>query len=165
MKIGIMSDSHDHLENIKKCVRLFQSEGVEYVIHLGDFVSPNSIIACKGIKLVGIFGNNDGDKFRLVSAFNAVSGELKGDFHEFKEDGLKFACYHGTELAIKDALIECGKYDVVLHGHSHACENTKTGNTLVLNPGTAHGFRKRATVMIFDILSRKAELIDLKTVN
>jgi putative phosphoesterase len=164
MKIGIMSDSHDHLENIKKCVQLFQSAEVEYVIHLGDFVSPNSIRACNGIKLVGIFGNNDGDKFRLVSAFNAVSGELKGDFHEFTEDGLKFACYHGTELAIKDALIACETYDVVLHGHSHACENTMAGNTLVLNPGTLHGFGNRATVMIFDTKSKKADLIDLKIV-
>ena len=65
---------------------------------------------------------------------------------------------------MKDALVSCGKYDVVLHGHSHACENTKTGRTLVLNPGTVHGFGGRATVMIFDTGSRKAELIDLNTV-
>jgi hypothetical protein len=58
-------------------------------------------------------------------------------------------------------LIECGKYDVVAYGHTHQCEDMKIGNTLVLNPGTAHGFWERATVMIFDTAIREAEIIDL----
>lgn len=161
MKIGIMSDSHDHMENIGKSVRVFNDRKVDYVLHLGDYVNPNSVRACRDIKLVGIFGNNDGDKFRLVNAFNAVGGELKGDFHEFEEDGLRFACYHGSEPQLKDALVECGKYDVVLCGHTHECINETTGNTLVLNPGTAHGFGDRATVMIFDTRTKTSEFIEL----
>ena len=131
------------------------------MLHLGDFVNPNSVRACQGIKLVGIFGNNDGDKFRIMQAFSYIEGEIKGDYHEFEEDNLRFACYHGTELQIKDALVECGKYDVVLYGHTHKCENIKIGNTLVLNPGTTHGFEFKPTVMLFDTRTKEAELIDL----
>ena len=161
MKIGIMSDSHDHIDNISRSVRIFKDRGVAYVLHLGDYVNPNSVRAFQGIRLVGIFGNNDGDKFRLVTAFSEISGEIKGEFYEFKEDGLMFACYHGTELPIKDALIKCSEYDVVLYGHTHKCEHIRLGKTLVLNPGTAHGFGDKATIMIFDSQSRQAELIDL----
>ncbi|MBI4848172.1 MAG: metallophosphoesterase family protein [Nitrospirae bacterium] len=74
---------------------------------------------------------------------------------------LKFACYHGTELQMKDALIQCGKYDVVIYGHTHKCEYEKTGNTLALNPGTAHGFGNSATVMIFDTHTKEAEIVTL----
>lgn len=161
MKIGIISDSHDHMDNIAKSIRIFKDRGVAYVLHLGDYVNPNSVRAFKGIKLVGIFGNNDGDKFRLMTAFNEISGELKGEFYEFEEAGLKFACYHGTELPIKDALIKSSTYDVVLSGHTHKCENIRIGKTLSLNPGTSHGFGDKATIMIFDTEKGHAEPIDL----
>ena len=161
MKIGIMSDSHDHIENVKKSIAVFKEKNVDYVIHLGDIVNPNSVIAMKGIKVIAIFGNNDGDTFRLVKAFNSVNGEIKGEFYEFEEDGLRFACYHGTEEGIKNALTECGKYDVVLYGHTHKCENTKVGNTLVMNPGTAHGFEFGPTVLVFDSKTKDAEFINL----
>ena len=161
MKIGIMSDSHDHVDNIQRSIEEFREREVDYVLHLGDFVNPNSIREFRGIKLVGIFGNNDGDKFRLVDAFNSIGGEIKGEFHEFEEGGLKIACYHGTEPQIKDALIECGKYDVFLYGHTHAVRNERVGKTLVLNPGTTHGFEHKPTVMLFDTESQIAEVINL----
>lgn len=161
MKIGILSDSHDHSLNIEKSVNIFKEGGVDLVIHLGDYVNPASVLALRGVKVMGIFGNNDGDRYRLINAFREIGGEIKGDFHEFECDGLKFACYHGTEWQLRNSLIECGKYDVVAYGHTHRCEDTKVGNTLVLNPGTAHGFWERATVMIFDTAIREAEIIDL----
>ncbi|MFV1977693.1 MAG: metallophosphoesterase [Candidatus Scalindua sp.] len=161
MKIGIISDSHDHIENINKSVRIFKDRKVDFVLHLGDYVNPASVRAFQGIKLTGIFGNNDGDKFRLINAFNEVGGEIKGDFCEIEEDDIKFACYHGTEPQLKDALIECGKYDVVIYGHTHKCENTRVGSTLVLNPGTAHGFWNKATIIIFDTQTKEPEFINL----
>jgi putative phosphoesterase len=161
MKIGILSDSHDHLENIKKCTALFRERGVAFVIHLGDFVNPNSVRAMKGLKLIAVFGNNDGDRFRLMHAFREIDGEVKGDFHDFELDGIRFAAYHGTEHQITDALITCNKYDVLMYGHTHECVAGQSGDTLVLNPGTSHGFGDRATIMIFDTKSRTAEAVTL----
>jgi putative phosphoesterase len=161
MKIGIMSDSHDHFENIKKGIAKFRDKKVDYIIHLGDFVNPGSIKLFQGIKFVGIFGNNDGDKFRLISAFSEIGGEIKGDFYEFEEDAVKFACYHGTELQIKDSLINCQKYDIVLFGHTHRCLNITVGKTIALNPGTTHGFGDKATIAVFDTKTRQAEFISL----
>ena len=81
MKIGIISDSHDHLRNIRKSTDVFKQRRVGFVLHLGDFISPNAIKAFKGLKLVGIFGNNDGDKFRLIKECNDSGGEIKGDLY------------------------------------------------------------------------------------
>lgn len=161
MKIGIISDSHDHIKNIQESLRIFMEKNVAYVLHLGDFINPNSIKEFRKTKLIGIFGNNDGDKFRLMSAFNDIGGEIKGDFYEFEADNLKFACYHGTEPHIVDALIACQKYDVFFYGHTHQCVNKTVKKTKVLNPGTAHGFRDRATIMIFDTKTKHVEFFDL----
>ena len=38
--IGIMSDSHDNLDAIKKVVKLFNSKDLDIVIHAGDLISP-----------------------------------------------------------------------------------------------------------------------------
>ena len=134
---------------------------VDYVIHLGDFINPNSIREFREIKLIAIFGNNDGDKLRLIGAFHEIGGEIKSDFYEFEADNLKFAYYHGTESHIVDALITCQKYDVFLYGHTHQCVNITVKKTMVLNPGTAHGFEVRATIMIFDTKTKHADLFVL----
>jgi len=162
MKIGIISDSHDNLANIIRSIRVFRDKRVDFVLHLGDYVNPNSVKAFRGIKLIGIFGNNDGDRFRLMNAFKEIGGEIKGDFYEFNEDGLRFACYHGTEPQLRDALIECERYDIVLYGHTHECVDKTKGNTRILNPGTAHGFGDRATIMVFDTESQQVEVIDIE---
>lgn len=161
MKIGIISDSHDHWDNIKKAVKIFQDQKTEFAIHLGDYVSLQSFKMLEGAKLIGIFGNNDGDKFRIMKASDEINIEIKGDFYEFEQDGLKFAAYHGTESGITEALIYCGKYDVVLSGHTHISGIKKAGKTLAINPGKANGFSGRATVAIFDTKDRAVEFIDL----
>ena len=40
MKIGVISDTHDHLENISKAVTVFNNKNVDVLIHCGDYVSP-----------------------------------------------------------------------------------------------------------------------------
>jgi uncharacterized protein len=38
MKIGIISDTHDDIENVQKAIEIFNGERVNCVIHAGDFV-------------------------------------------------------------------------------------------------------------------------------
>ena len=65
MKIALISDTHDHMENIKEFVKIFNDNGVDYLFHCGDFVSPfvarvmNDLN--ENVKFFGVRGNNDGD--------------------------------------------------------------------------------------------------------
>ncbi|MCJ7588233.1 MAG: metallophosphoesterase family protein [Candidatus Aminicenantes bacterium] len=68
-------------------MKVFKDSKVDLVIHLGDYVNPKSVRAFKGLKLTGIFGNNDGDKFRLINAFKDIGGEIKGDFYFLVTEG------------------------------------------------------------------------------
>ncbi|MDQ3807347.1 MAG: metallophosphoesterase family protein, partial [Thermoproteota archaeon] len=73
------------------------------------------------------------------------------------------AVYHGTDFRKREALIQSGKYNVVVYGHTHKVENKLVGKTIVINPGTANGwfFSYKATAAIFDTVSRKCDFIDL----
>ena len=161
MKFGIISDTHDHLDHIHSAKLLFASHNVEYIIHLGDYVAPFSLRLFQGIKLYGVFGNNDGDRIRLLGVARDIGAELMGDFYSFDEDSLSFACYHGTDSAITSALIRSGQYDVVLCGHTHQAVQEQIGKTLFINPGTAHGTGHRASVVIFDTLTKLPTFLDL----
>jgi len=161
MKIGIISDSHDNRENILKAIKIFKDSSVEEVLHLGDFVNPGCVKVFEGMKLKAVLGNNDGEVFRLVTAFKEMGAELGAECYECEIDGLKMILYHGNAPEITEALITCGKYDVVLYGHTHKKEVKKVRKTLVINPGTAHGFEGKATIALFDTKTKKVEFVEL----
>lgn len=161
MKIGLISDSHDHISNIRKAVRVFKNRGVSLVIHAGDFVSPPSLKPFEGMRIAGIYGNNDGERNRLPKMFQNLDGVLGGDFLSLEEDGNTIAIYHGTVPALLEALVECGKYDLVVTGHTHEVVNERHGETMLLNPGSAHGFGEKATVMVVELKDLKVEVVEL----
>ena len=161
MIIGICSDSHDHVEHIKKAVSYFKEKRVERVIHAGDYCSPFTIPLFEGLNLHGIFGNNDGDKYLLMKKFDAIGATLYGDFFSFEDDNLTFAVYHGTYPEITQSLELCGKYDVVISGHTHEPKMDTIGDTISINPGNVNGFDADAMVATFNTETRKVQFKEL----
>jgi uncharacterized protein len=162
MKIGLISDTHDNMQNIRKAVSLFSNKNVSLVIHAGDIVSPEAVEAFQGVKLIAVLGNNDLEINGLTNAFDKIGGQLKGEFREMEHDDLFFAIYHGTNSRKKELLIRSGRYNVVVCGHTHKVQYKKFGRTLVINPGTANGwfFGYNATAAIFDTQSREPEFLN-----
>lgn len=161
MKIGLISDSHDHIGNIRKAAQIFKDRGVSLVIHAGDIVSPPALEPFQGMRLAGIFGNNDGEKQGLSKMFQKLDGAFGGDFLALEEDGRAIAIYHGTVPALTEALVNCAKYNLVVTGHTHKVVNDWCGETLLLNPGSAHGFGEQATVMVIETNDLGVELVEL----
>lgn len=133
--IGVVSDTHDNLDLVEAAVSLFESEDVDVVVHCGDFVAPFSAMAfdSDGFDFHAVRGNNDGEwKLReIVEGFGTYHGELG----ELSIDGLEVAVYHGTSEPITDALVDCGRYDLVLHGHTHEHGVEERDGTVRINPG------------------------------
>lgn len=157
MNIGIISDTHDNVAAVEHATEIFDDEGVEVVIHCGDFIAPPVIPHFDGFELHGVLGNNDGEIAGLEAAFDALDGEstLHGRFATLEFDGLSFAVLHGESLAEVQTLAGAEEYDVVCYGHHHQREHTEEGRTTLLNPG-AHFpsvSDEHRTVVIFDTLS------------
>lgn len=72
MKIGLISDTHDNIENILKAVTAFKDENVDVVLHAGDYVFPKSVESFAGVKLIGVLGNNDTDASGLSESFDKI---------------------------------------------------------------------------------------------
>ncbi|MBF0620815.1 MAG: metallophosphoesterase [Magnetococcales bacterium] len=161
MLIGIISDSHDHIGHIAKAAALFKEHACDLVVHAGDICSPPALRKLEGLPLAGVLGNNDGEKLGLYKTFEKFGAQFTGDFLELDIDGKKGAVYHGTATAVTATLIESGRYGYVITGHTHDPVDDTVGQTRVLNPGTAHGFGKTATVMIYNSSTDKAELFEL----
>jgi len=161
MLIGICSDTHDHVEHIKNAATKFKELKVSRVIHAGDYCSPFTIPLFNGLKMDGIFGNNDGDKFLLIKKFDEIGANLHGDFYSFKEEKLKFAVYHGTYPEITESLENCGEYDVVISGHTHEAKVGTAGDTITINPGSVNGFDRDALIAIFDTETKQVKFIEL----
>ncbi|OYT52693.1 YfcE family phosphodiesterase [Candidatus Bathyarchaeota archaeon ex4484_135] len=167
MLIGLMADTHDRLPFVEKAVKAFNEEGVELVLHAGDFVAPFVIPRLAELKanLIGVFGNNDGDKALLLKRASETKGkiEIKGLFAEVSADGLKMALLHGHEAGLLRSLISCGGYDVVVHGHTHQAGVRREGKTLVVNPGEVCGYLYgRSTVAILDTEKLEVKFIELR---
>jgi putative phosphoesterase len=152
MKIGIISDTHDDVDNINKAIDIFEEEKVEVIIHAGDVISPPMIkefqrLMENNVQFFGVLGNNDGEKKGLELAFDSINGKLLGDFGKIEIDSLKFGIYHGTDDKKVKKIINSNKFDVFIYGHTHRKfpENVnieKIGKTIVLNPGSAHSKAK-----------------------
>jgi putative phosphoesterase len=164
LKVGIIADTHDNLPMVDKAIERLNQEGVEVVLHAGDYVAPFTVVHFKQLraKLIGVFGNNDGDHELLKKRFSDIkTAEIRGSFAEVKVDGLKIALLHGEEELLQ-SLIDTQGYDVVVHGHSHDARVYKKGRTLVINPGEVCGYLSgKPTIAILDTETREAKIIQL----
>ncbi|MDJ1432724.1 YfcE family phosphodiesterase [Halostagnicola sp. A-GB9-2] len=137
MHVGIIADTHDNVPAIERATDLFEEEGVDIVVHCGDFVAPLVPPYFSEFELHGVLGNNDGDAANLQSAFDSLGGEseLHGRFASLEFDGLSMAVLHGESLEEVRAVAEGETYDYVCYGHHHAREHSEEGRTTVINPG------------------------------
>lgn len=167
MKIGVLSDTHDQGDLIRWAVEQFNQENVEWVFHCGDWVSPFILYFFQGLKapLRGVFGNNDGDKFRHLAFKNKWNLDLEYEerFLEMELDNRRICVFHGDYPGLVESLVTCGKYDAVFHGHTHLRVNEYNGNTLSLNPGSlmkkTSATVKGASVAIYDSKTNSARHI------
>ncbi|MFL6523356.1 MAG: YfcE family phosphodiesterase, partial [Nitrososphaera sp.] len=153
----------DNFKTIESAVQKFREKRIDYVLHAGDITTPEAVESFAGLKMIGVLGNNDLDKKGLNTAFEKIGGELRGDLCEIEEDDLLIAVYHGTDFRKREALIQSGKYNVVIYGHTHKIDNKIVGKTIVINPGTANGwfFGYNATAAIFDTIMKDCDFINL----
>ena len=167
MKIGVLSDTHDQHDLIMQSVELLNQAQVGLVVHCGDWVSPFILYCFKGLRmpLKGVFGNNDGDKFRHLQQSKVLGLDIHYEerFLLLDVEGRKIAVFHGDYPEIVNALVTCGSYDAVFHGHTHRRVNQTVGKTLSLNPGSlmrvTGSTPTGASFAIYDSTTNQAEHI------
>ena len=159
--IGVMSDSHDNMTQIRKAVAFFKDAGCDLVLHAGDMVAPFAAreLAALGIPVRAVFGNCDGEKQGLEMAFEKF-GEIKDAPLLFSQGGRRILLVHYHFSVATYA--SSGKYEVIIYGHTHTPDIRKEGKTLLLNPGEAGGWLTgKSTAALLDPEKLEAEIIPL----
>lgn len=172
MIIGIMSDSHDNINNVIKAFNIFHDRNISYIIHLGDIISPfiaRKMIELKWDKLFvnAVFGNNDGDKILLHKIFSSAGWKIDNGPRIEVIEGRKIFLMHGyngieftKSLAYSIARQKIA--DIVLYGHTHKADKKIIDEVLVINPGETYGLLYgRATTAILDLDRSIVEFIEL----
>ena len=169
MLVGVLSDSHDNIEGVRKAIELFNDRGVDFVFHLGDIVSPFTL------RLFGklesdfgiIFGNNDGDKLLLSSIAREYGFIISEPPLLLELADRKILALHGWRdprytVGLVYSLARSGAYDVILYGHTHRVDIRKIGGTLIVNPGEVHGYISgKSTIAIVDLDKLEVEVVEI----
>lgn len=154
--VGIVSDTHDHLARCRSATELFNRLGVGVVIHCGDIVSQFALAEFGRLRcqLVGVFGNNDGDRPALEGRAREFGFELNRGPRRLELAARVLSISHEPPTSRADC-------DFVVHGHTHRAAH-RPGVPTVINPGEACGWLTgKATVATLDPASGHVEFHEL----
>ncbi len=137
MKIAVISDTHDNLQNLRVFFDFARKERIEVIIHCGDTAHGETleyILNNFAGKIFFSFGNMD---FREeFAAFkNNERLEIFEELGAAEIGDLKIGFCHFPELAKRSTK----NYDFVFYGHTHKPWIEKIGNCFVANPGNLAG--------------------------
>lgn len=163
MRVGVISDTHDNLEAVRRAARIFAERGVHTVLHAGDWCAPFTMrtLVVDRCRVVGVYGNVDGERLMLRKTAEDMGYSIE-DFQSIELEGVKIAILHGTIEAVVDGLARSGLYNLIVRGHTHRFEVKKVGSTVVVNPGEACGYLSgRRTAAIVDLPDIYVEVVEL----
>jgi len=165
MRIAILADSHDHMDNLREAVEIARNEQVDAILHAGDFIAPFAVKALAGIDcpVHAVFGNNDGEVLGIRDAFGDW-GEVRFGPVEIELAGQNVLLMH--EPYALDSHEAGRANDLIVHGHTHETDWRPQANPggvgVVINPGEVCGWvTGRATFALFDLGSGEGELVEL----
>ena len=170
MRIGVLSDSHDNLVNIEKAAKTLNELNIDLAIHLGDYIAPFSIRRIGGLlkaRLIGVFGNNDGDKYLILSNARIYGFEIYDAPYMLSINGYSVLAMHGYgskefTRSFIHSLCLSSRYDVIMYGHTHEIHIEKIGKSLVINPGEVFGYLSgNASLVVLDLDGLKTEVVKL----
>ncbi|MDX2171282.1 MAG: YfcE family phosphodiesterase [Deltaproteobacteria bacterium] len=139
VRIGVVSDTHNHLANVQRIVALLNAAGVECVLHTGDITQPKTlaVLAQLDAPLLGVFGNNDlGERVALEAAAAGFQMTLTDPPLELHLAGRRIVVVHDPR-ELDD--LSGAPSDLALHGHTHRHRFEHHGGRLVFNPGECAG--------------------------
>lgn len=174
MKIGVISDIHDNINNLEKAIKVLNKEKVDSVFFCGDLTLPSIIAQFQKLEVPvkAVFGNRDKDKISILKQIkdNKINLEYPSNqelIWKFELEGKKMAISHAYPEEMANELVNSGLYDFVFTGHTHNSHIEKAGKTLWVNPGCICGWtgldKKPApvTLAIVNLKTSKAEIITL----
>ena len=138
MRVGILSDTHGHIDALKIALEMLRGARAEYFIHCGDVGGERVLDQLAGLPCTFIWGNNDFDVASLEEYAAKLGLSCGNRFAELTLGGKSFAVLHGDDAMLKRKILDQAKYDYLLQGHTHVFRSERIGRTHLINPGARY---------------------------
>jgi hypothetical protein len=166
MRIGVVSDTHNHLPNVSRIVDILNDHRVDRVVHTGDITQVKTLEALARLDapIHGVYGNNDFPERHLL---DGAAERLGIQLHE-PPLHLDWADRHvwvvhdprDFEARLPEAHAAGRGPDLILHGHDHRFRLEEHGTTVVFNPGECAGHMKgRNAIGLVDLVALSCETL------
>jgi len=162
MKIGIISDTHDNLNNLETALDVLQTENVTNLFHCGDICGLNIIQAMASFEVWIAQGNMDRRVGLRRTVKETLGRERLAWLHQLTLEGYSIAILHGDNEDVLNHIIASGEHAYVLHGHTHRRRDQRIGRTHIINPGALGGTRKqRRSFCILDLTTGQTRFVEI----
>lgn len=156
MKIGVLSDTHNHVPRTRAAVKMLADRGCELLLHCGDLTNGKILEVCSRIPMHFVIGNHDIED-ELRPAADRLGTVCHGSLMDETWDGNRFMMTHGHLKPLVQQ-IESESPDFFLTGHSHVAMDIKSESTRRINPGALQRI-KVPSVAIIDTKICDAEFL------
>ncbi len=163
MKIGILSDTHNHYKNLHTALEVLKTEGVSLLFHCGDATDVEILRELSQFRVIYLFGNGDiltGEMSRKLLEMD--SQNFAGLVYSGEMDGVRIAAIHGHLEGQANQLVHSKRFDYVFQGHSHRRRKILVGNTYQVNPGALGGLHvEPRSFAVLDLQTRELKFITI----
>jgi hypothetical protein len=161
MKIGVLSDTHDHLSNLLAALAACREQRIDTLIHCGDLTGLELVSHFEGFRMIYTPGNMDfatgaiKKRFEKMRADNFVGSVFRGQF-----DRVNVAATHShIESKVMD-LVSSKKFRWIFHGHTHQRRDEEINGVRIVNPGALGGLSKESrSFCIVDLNAEDVQFI------
>lgn len=145
MRYMILSDIHGSETYLKKALTIFETQGFDFLILLGDILyhgprnplpeghNPQGVVKLLNpyaAQIIACRGNCDAEVDQMLLDFPCL-----GDYSLIVDEGIRLFATHGHKYTADHFPKAPGK-QIFLYGHTHLWELTHQGDVLVCNPGS-----------------------------
>lgn len=159
MKLGIISDSHGHVRRVRQALAVFESAGVDGIIHCGDIGRVEVLEELAGWQCWFVWGNTDLPDPAWRPHVQALGLPWPSGPLDLTLDSKRIAVFHGHERSFRRA-ITTPNYDYLLHGHTHHRNDHRVGTMRVINPGALCRVLTK-TIAILDLAEDHLQFLKL----
>ena len=159
MRIGVVSDTHNNLANVRRIVELFNAAKVDRVIHTGDITQAKTLdlFAHLEAPLFGVFGNNDVER-------DALDAAVARHRFTFMEPPFRLSWHDRQIVVVHDprelTRVRVADFALALHGHTHHYRHEREHGALVFNPGESAGHMEgHNAIGVVDLASLSTSLL------
>ena len=162
MKIAVISDIHDNIENLEKCLKWCNTKKIKLLICCGDIAAEDTLnyLATFSGKILIAAGNAElfaEDILKKYPRIKYYKSEGK-----IKINKLNIGFCHETKK-IKNLLDQSSDltqtpFDFIFYGHTHKPWIEKKDKVIIANPGNIAGLFYQATFATLDTSIKKLEL-------